>query len=118
MQYAQKPADNGPHSRFFDKVNPFHNLFTKNSHFQFFPFFPENPLRPDREIWTAPYALIALASVGRPADDRERPCFRPGRAYANFLLLLAAFYMRPFFPESAAGPVKRSLRRALAQYSL
>ena len=99
VQYAQKPADNGPHSRFFEKVNPFHNLFTIYSHFQFFPYFPENlRLRPG--TLNTPYALIALASVGRPADDRERPCFRPVPAYANFLLLLAVGYMRPIFPET------------------
>ena len=45
----QKPADNGPHSRFFEKVKYFHILFTIYSHFQFFPDFPENLLRADRE---------------------------------------------------------------------
>ena len=66
----------------------------------FFQIFPKTCV-PDRETWTAPYAHISLASAARPADDRERPCFRPVPAYANFLLLLAAFYMRFIFPESA-----------------
>ena len=65
----------------------------------FFQIFPKTCV-PDRETWTAPYAHIALASVGRPADDRERPCFRPVPAYANFLLLLAVGYMRLIFPET------------------
>ena len=63
----------------------------------FFQIFPKTYCAPTGKP-RSPYALIALASVGRPADDRERPCFRPGRAYANFLLLLAAGYMRLIFP--------------------
>ena len=41
VHIAQKPADHGPHSRFFQKVNPFQNLFTIYSHFQSFPGFPK-----------------------------------------------------------------------------
>lgn len=63
----------------------------------FFHIFPKTPVRPDR---CSTYAPISLASAVRPADDRERPCFRPAPAYANFLLLLAAFYMATISPES------------------
>lgn len=65
----------------------------------FFQIFPKPCCAPTGNPGP-PYAPIALASAVRPADDRERPYFRPGRAYANFLLLLAAFYMRLIFPES------------------
>jgi hypothetical protein len=65
----------------------------------FFQIFPKT-CAPDRVNGAAPYAPIALASAARPADDRERPCFRPVPAYANFLLLLAAGYMRLIFPET------------------
>lgn len=65
----------------------------------FFQIFPKTCVA-DRVNGTAPYALIALASAARPADDRERPCFRPVPAYANFLLLLAVGYMRLIFPET------------------
>jgi hypothetical protein len=65
----------------------------------FFQIFPKTCVA-DRVNGAAPYAHISLASAGRPADDRERPCFRPVPAYANFLLLLAAFYMRLIFPET------------------
>lgn len=113
MPLPKKPADHGPHSRFFHKVNPFQNLFTKSSHFQFFPNFPKIfHCAPDRVNGAATYALIALASLGRPADDRERPCFRSAPAYANFLLLLAAFYMRLIFPETAP-PIGNSGNRKL-----
>ena len=71
----------------------------------FFQIFPKPCCAPTGNPGT-PYASIALASAGRPADDRERPCFRPVPAYANFLLLLATFYMRLIFPES--GPADRN----------
>ena len=96
LPLPKKPADNGPHSRFFHKVNPFQKIFTKNSHFQFFPHFPET-------LRSRPGHLrryICDLSTSPAADGRRRPCFRSVPPYANFLLLLATFYMASFFPES------------------
>ena len=92
----KKPADNGPHSRFFRKVKYFHILFTICSHFQFFPHFPET-LRP-RPGHRRRY--ICDLSTSPAVDASRRPCFRSVRPYANFLLLLAAFHMAPISPET------------------
>lgn len=93
---AQKPADNGPHSRFFHKVNPFQKIFTKNSHFQFFPLFPETLRRRSGHL----RRYICDFSGVPAADGRRRPCFRSVPPYANFFLLLATFYMALFSPET------------------
>jgi hypothetical protein len=99
VHIAQKPADNGPHSRFFHKVNPFQKIFTKNSHFQFFPLFPETlRSRPGHRR-----RYICDLPTSPAADGRRRPCFRSVRPYANFLLLLATFHMAPIFPESRSA---------------
>lgn len=88
-----------PIAGFSTKSTPF-NIYLQivyiSSFFQIFP----KPCAPDRVNGAAQYAPIALASAVRPADDRERPSFRPVPPYANFLLLLAVGYMRLIFPET------------------
>lgn len=93
---AKKPADNGPHSRFFYKVKYFHFLFTICSHFQFFPHFPETLRRRSGHL----RRYICDFSGVPAADGRRRPCFRSVPPYANFFLLLATFYMAPISPET------------------
>lgn len=93
---AKKPADNGPHSRFFDKVNPLQHLFTICLHFQFFPHFPETLRRRSGHL----RRYICVFSEAPAADGRRRPCFRSVPPYANFFLLLATSYMAPISPET------------------
>ena len=84
----------------FSTKSTLFNIYLQKIHISsFFQIFPK-PCAPDRVNGAAPYAPIALASAVRPADDRERPSFRPVPPYANFLLLLAAGYMRLIFPET------------------
>jgi hypothetical protein len=100
VQYAQidRPIM-VPIAGFSEKSTPF-NIYLQFVHISsFFHIFPKL-CGADRFNGTAPYASIALASARRPADDRERPNFRPAPAYANFLLLLATFYMASISPET------------------
>ena len=80
----------------------------------FFQFFPKL-CAPDRDTGAAPYAIcscvkwrhintfIARLCQSPAVDASRRPCFRSVPAYANFLLLLAAFHMAPISPETRSA---------------
>ena len=99
--FTQKPADNGPHSRFFSKVNPFQHLFTNCLHFQFFPYFPEN-LRPDREFWTS----ICSHSAYKCSSARGRPrkaVFPTGPRICEFFATSSGRLYAPYFSRNPTG---------------
>ena len=100
VHIAQKPADNGPHSRFFNKVNPFRKIFTKNSHFQFFPYFPEN-LRPRPGNLDSP---ICPHSACKRSSARGRPrkaVFPTGPRICEFFATSSGRLYAPHFSRNS-----------------
>lgn len=102
VHIAQKPADNGPHSRFFDKVNPFQHLFTNCLHFQFFPFFPETPLRPDRESW-APICSHSACKCGSARGRPRKAVFPTGTRICEFFATSSGLLYAPHFSRNSTA---------------
>ena len=96
----------------FSTKSTLRNIYLQFVHISnFFQFFPKTCVA-GRFTCAAPYAicscakwrhintLIARLCQSPAADGRRRPSFRSVPPYANFFLLLAAFYMAPISPES------------------
>ena len=96
---AQKPADNGPHSRFFNKVNPFHNLFTICSHFQFFPYFPENLRRRPGNL-NSPICFHSACKCGSARGRPRKAVFPTGPRICEFFVTSSGRLYAPYFSRN------------------
>lgn len=100
--------DHGRHAPNLRKVNPFRKIFTKNSHFQFLPHFPESQMRPDRINETALYGLHSACKC-RTARGRPRKAEFPiGTRICEFFLLKVKPLYGPSFSRKLPPPIGKS----------
>ena len=108
VQYAQKPADNGPHSRFFNKVNPFQHLFTNCLHFQFFPYFPEN-LRPRPGTLNSHICPHSACKCGSARGRPRKAVFPTGTRICEFFATSSGRLYAPHFSRNRDHPIGKPI---------